>query len=194
MASFFIQTLFILSSLFFSTIFITTTGEFSKHSPIIVQRMEKRTDLHFYFHDVVDGKNPTAMRIVTPPSEAVGGFGATFMADDPLTEGPEPTSKLVGRAQGVYALASQHEIGLLMVMTFAFVEGTSNGSTLSILGRNLIFDTVREMPVVGGTGLFRYAQGYALAKTVRLTETGNAVVEYNISVIHNGDSEIQPPI
>lgn len=147
--------------------------------------MEKMTQLHFYFHDILDGKNPSAVRIITPPNRSVGGFGVTYMIDDPLTEGVEPGSKLVGRAQGMYALASQHDSGLLMVINFAFSEGMYNGSALSILGRNLVLDTVREMPIVGGSGVFRFARGYALAKTVSFSpKSGDAVVEYNVSVLH----------
>ena len=107
------------------------------------------------------------------------------MIDDPLTVGPEPGSKLVGKAQGIYASASQEESGLLMVMNFEFSEGKYNGSTLSLLGRNTVFSTVREMPIVGGSGLFRFARGYAQAKTHWFNLTsGDAVVEYNIYVFH----------
>ncbi|XP_058225914.1 dirigent protein 19-like [Rhododendron vialii] len=88
------------------------------------------------------------------------------MADNPLTEGLEPGSKVVGRARGMYALASQRDSGLLMVMNFAFLEGGFNGSTLSILGRNRVLDPVREMPIVGGSGLSRFARGYALSRTI----------------------------
>lgn len=108
------------------------------------------------------------------------------MIDDPLTEEPEASSKLVGRAQGIYAFASQHDSGLLMVLNFAFIEGMYNGSTLSILGRNPFMDTIREMPIVGGSGVFRYARGYALAKTFSISQkTGNAVVQYNVCVLHH---------
>ncbi|XP_059462592.1 dirigent protein 21-like [Corylus avellana] len=149
------------------------------------KRMEKTTHLHFYFHDILAGTNPTAIRIVKPPNNSVGGFGTTYMIDDWLTEGLEPTSKAVGRAQGMYAVASQHDLGLLMVINFAFLEGKYNGSALSILGRNPVLHSVREMPIVGGSGVFRLARGYALAKTVRFNpKTGDAVVEYNVSVLH----------
>ncbi|KAB1227900.1 Dirigent protein 19 [Morella rubra] len=82
------------------------------------------------------------------------------MIDDPLTLGPKLSSKLIGRAQGFYALASQEEVGLLMAMNFAFTEGKYNGSTITVLGRNAVFTKVREMPVIGGSGLFRFATGY----------------------------------
>ncbi|OVA20696.1 Plant disease resistance response protein [Macleaya cordata] len=114
------------------------------------------------------------------------GFGLMVMTDDPLTEGPKLTSKLVGRAQGIYASASQTEVGLLMVMNFAFESRKYNGSTLiSILGRNTVFSKVREMPVVGGSHIFRFARGYAQARTHMINfTTGDAIVEYNVFVIH----------
>ena len=150
---------------------------------ISTKRMEKLTRLHSYFHDTLDGTNPTAIRIAGPSKRS---FGTTLMIDDPLTEGPETRSKLVVRGQGIYAIASQHDSGLLlMVMNLTFLEGTYNGSALSILGRNPTLDKVREMPIVGGTGVFRYARGYALAKTFSFNQkTGDAVVEYNVSVLH----------
>ncbi|XP_043691944.1 dirigent protein 11-like [Telopea speciosissima] len=141
--------------------------------------------LHFYFHDIIGGRNPTAIRVAEAPSTKTSEtvFGAVVMMDDPLTENPEATSKLVGRAQGIYSFASQSEVAFLMNLNFVFMEGKYNGSTLSILGRNAVFSDVREMPVVGGSGIFRFARGYALAKTHSLDNT-TAVVEYNVYVIH----------
>ncbi|XP_043691938.1 dirigent protein 22-like [Telopea speciosissima] len=149
---------------------------------------EKMSHLHFYFHDTTKGRNPTAIRVAEAPSTKTSAtaFGAVVVMDDPLTETPEATSKLVGRAQGIYAFASQSEVALLMTLNFVFMEGKYNGSTLSILGRNAVFSDVREMPVVGGSGIFWFARGYALAKTHSFDNTtnGDAVVEYNIYVIH----------
>ena len=148
---------------------------------------EKLSHLHFFFHDIVSGPKPTAVRVaqahMTNTSSAF--FGILVMADDPLTVGPEPGSKLVGKAQGIYGFASQEDVGLLMIMSFAFTEGKYNGSTLSLLGRNAVFSTVREMPIVGGSGAFRFARGYAQAKTHTVDyKTGDAVVEYNVYVLH----------
>ncbi|KAF6163966.1 hypothetical protein GIB67_011657 [Kingdonia uniflora] len=98
--------------------------------------------------------------------------------------GTEPNSKIIGRAQGIDALASQQEIGLLMVLNYVFIEEKYNGSTLSVLGRNPILHQVREMPIVGGSGLFRFARGYALAHTVWTNTLGDAIVQYNVTVMH----------
>ncbi|KAL4616125.1 hypothetical protein ACB092_07G176600 [Castanea dentata] len=134
--------------------------------------------------------------------------------DDPLTEGPEPTSKLVGRAQGLYGSAGQQEVDLLMAMnlvklvlfewqgicaskgTFSqsYVRGCYFGVSccgytfsISLLGKNSAMQLVREMPIVGGIGLFRLARGYAIAQMhgFDLT-TGDAIVGYNVTVVHQG--------
>ncbi|XP_059463572.1 dirigent protein 22-like [Corylus avellana] len=150
-------------------------------------KREKLSHLHFYFHDIVGGRNPTAVRVAEAAmtNTSFTGFGAVVMMDDPLTVRPEVSSKVVGRAQGIYASAAQTEFGFLMVLNFAFMEGKYNGSTLSVLGRNTVFSAVRELPIVGGSGLFRFARGYAHARTHTFDiGTGDAVVEYNVYVFH----------
>jgi len=52
-------------------------------------------------------------------------------------------------------------------------------------GRNMVLSAVREMPIVGGSGAFRFARGYAQAKTYSFdVQTGDAAVEYNVYVLH----------
>lgn len=155
----------------------------------LIDGAETETHLHFFFHDILSGNNPTAVRVAEAPgtNTSTTGFGATVMMDDPLTAGPDPSSALVGRAQGLYALASRDEAGhLLMAMNLVFMDKENNGSTLAVLGRNSVFDPIREMPVVGGSGKFRYARGFIHAKTVTMDQMGNAVVEYNVTVYHQG--------
>ncbi|XP_021890672.1 dirigent protein 22-like [Carica papaya] len=186
------KTLFFFLILFSSTLLIATANSqiFSRSlSPSkLGLKKEKLSHLHFYFHDIVSGRKPTALKII--PEAAVtknssSFFGAVFMMDDPLTVGPEANSKMVGKAQGIYASASQTEVGFLMVLNFAFMEGKYNGSNLSVLGRNAVLSGVREMPIVGGSGLFRFARGYAKAETYSLDpKTGDAIVEYNVFVFH----------
>ncbi|MFS7908213.1 putative dirigent protein [Helianthus anomalus] len=150
-------------------------------------KKEKLTHLHFYFHDIVSGDHPTAVRVAEASMTNTSStfFGALVVIDDPLTMGPEPTSKIVGRAQGIYASAGLTEARLLMTLNYVFSEGKYNGSTLSILGSNSVFSKVREMSIVGGSGLFRFARGYALAKTHFFNlSNGDAVVEYDVYVLH----------
>ncbi|TKW07251.1 hypothetical protein SEVIR_7G295800v4 [Setaria viridis] len=149
---------------------------------------EKQTHIKLYWHDVVSGPSPTAVQVahaaVTNTSKT--GFGAVVVIDDPLTEGPDlKSSKPLGRAQGTYIAAGKDEVSLMMNMNFVFQAGKYNGSTVAIMGRNAVFNAVREMAVVGGTGVFRMARGYAQARTHTFDlKTGDATVEYNIYIKH----------
>ncbi|XP_073317974.1 dirigent protein 22-like [Primulina huaijiensis] len=162
------------------TSYINTSGH--KRS----QLKQKLTHFRVYWHDIVSGRNPTSVPIVRPPSaKNFAGFGQINMIDNPLTTEPDLSSKVVGKAQGFYGLASQEEVGLLMAMNFVFTEGKYNGSTITIMGRNAVFNKVREMPVIGGSGLFRFASGYAQARTHSFDlKNRDATVEYDVFVRH----------
>ncbi|XP_004294971.1 PREDICTED: disease resistance response protein 206-like [Fragaria vesca subsp. vesca] len=148
-------------------------------------KKEKLSHFRLYWHDIVGGKNPSAVSVVNPPGNSSTLFGLVRMIDNPLTEKPELSSKLLGRAQGFYASAAQQELGLLMAMNFHFTRGKYNGSTITVLGRNPALNKVREMPVIGGSGLFRFARGYVEARTHTFNmSTGDAIVEYNCYVLH----------
>ncbi|XP_047974895.1 dirigent protein 22-like [Salvia hispanica] len=150
-------------------------------------KREKLSHLHFYFHDIVSGRSPTAVRVAeaAATNSSATGFGIMMLMDDPLTAGPDAGSKIVGRAQGIYASADLSRTGLMMALNFAFLEGKFNGSTLSVLGRNAVFSAVREMPIVGGSGVFRFARGYVHARTHFFDfKTLNAVVQYDVYVLH----------
>ncbi|CAN1771197.1 Dirigent protein 23 [Linum perenne] len=152
------------------------------------------TNLQFYFHDILSGSNPTAVQVASAAGSG-SGFGSITMADDPLTETADPKSKLVGRAQGIYASASQSDLALLMSMSYSFVDGPYSGSSLSMLGRNLVMTQGRELPVLGGTGLFRMARGYAVLQTTSANSAGDAVVFYNVTVFapsSNAENEALP--
>ncbi|KAH6803451.1 Disease resistance-responsive family protein [Perilla frutescens var. frutescens] len=171
----------IILNLMLLTISSISSGPDIAIEAVTALRMEKTTHLHFYFQDRVGGDHPTAVKII---GEGMG-FGTTFMIDDALTRRPERDSEIVGRAQGMYSAAAQNDLALLMVVTLSFSQGKYNGSSLSMLGRNHVLDGVREMPIVGGSGLFRFARGFALAHTVWFDpKTGDATVEYNVSVNH----------
>ncbi|KAF2322432.1 hypothetical protein GH714_017011 [Hevea brasiliensis] len=101
---------------------------------IALKHEEKTTHLHFYFHDIVGGKNSTVVRIAGPPNSSIGNFGNTMMMDDPLTEGPQITSKMIGKAQGLYAMAAQNDLSLLMVVNYVFTEGIYKEAALAFLG------------------------------------------------------------
>jgi hypothetical protein len=86
MASFhnFITTLY--SFLIFSASLNTITGAFVEgiSKARVINREEKTTHLHFFFHDVLGGNHPTALRIAGPPESTISDFGNTMIIDNAL--------------------------------------------------------------------------------------------------------------
>ncbi|CAH8269007.1 unnamed protein product [Arabidopsis lyrata] len=182
----------LLLPLFSALLFAATITESEAYSttvkaPYPGYKPEKLTHLHFYFHDIISGNKPTAVPVARGPAtnSSATSFALVAIADDPLTIGPEITSEEIGRAQGMYASADQNNFGLLMAFNLVFTKGEFSGSTASMYGRNPILSKLREFPIIGGTGAFRFARGYAQAKTFVFNITsGDAVVEYNVYIWH----------
>ncbi|KAI3950800.1 hypothetical protein MKW92_020576 [Papaver armeniacum] len=148
--------------------------------------MKKMTKLHFYLHNNITGDYPTAFKIAKAPGANISatGFGELYMVDNPLTEGPDPNSRLVGRAQGLYGSSERNELSLVMGINLVFTGYKKfNGSTISVFTRNPIAHKEREFAIVGGTRYFRYANGFISAKTYRRSGK-NGIVEYNCSIVH----------
>ncbi|KAK6135543.1 hypothetical protein DH2020_030714 [Rehmannia glutinosa] len=151
------------------------------------QSKETKTKLHFYFHDVATGENPTMYKVaqseITDTSPT--SFGLIDMIDNLLTVGPEPDSGVMGRAQGTIGFADLNKTAIQMGLNFLFTEGEYKGSTISVLGRNAVTEKVRELPIVGGTGVFRMARGVVVTSTYSFdSTTGNGVMEYTMYVTH----------
>ncbi|KAI8026368.1 Dirigent protein 21 [Camellia lanceoleosa] len=147
---------------------------------------QKVTKLEFYFQDMRGGKNPTSIQVARGNHQYLThSLRGINMVDNPLTVGPELSSKQLGRAQGIYGASSMEEMSLLTLVNLAFTDGKYNGSTLALLGRNPILEEYREMSIVGGSGLFRLARGIATAKTYSINATsGYGVVHYHVIAIH----------
>lgn len=147
----------------------------------------KLTHLHFYLHENITGPFPNVVRVAQAPvtDKSSSLFGAVNVVDDLILLGPDRGSKQIGRAQAVTAFASQNDVAILMAINFAFTEGKYNGSTVTVLGRNMVFTELREMPVVGGTGVFRLASGYVKTRTHFMDlKAGIIVLEYDVYVFH----------
>ncbi|KAG8368129.1 hypothetical protein BUALT_Bualt15G0013000 [Buddleja alternifolia] len=169
------------SLMFFSLVLIIPNA----NSKVIAK--DKVTKLHFFVQDRTSGQNQTVYRVaqsdITSTSPTL--FGQVNMVDDPITVGPGPQSKILGRAQGMYGFVDLNQIGAHMSVTFIFTSGKHNGSTLSMLGKNNILQKYRQLPIVGGTGDFAMARGIVTTNTYSMDAAGTyAVLEYNIVVHH----------
>ncbi|XP_073131290.1 dirigent protein 22-like [Henckelia pumila] len=148
---------------------------------------EKLTKFHFFFHDIGTGKNPTAVNVAQTNTslQSPTFFGLVRVADDALRVASTPESKIIGRAEGIYAADSLEERGMLMTLNFVFTGEAYNGSSLSILGHNPIDHKYREIAVVGGSGVFRLARGIATVSNVWYNVTTQYyVMKYHVVVLH----------
>ncbi|KAK7390285.1 hypothetical protein VNO78_25587 [Psophocarpus tetragonolobus] len=149
-------------------------------------KKEEVTHIKVYFQETFREPNITSFRIVpaVPQYSASTYFGSMVVIDAPLTAGPEPSSRVVGKAEGTVTFTSRREWSLLESLTFVFTQGKFNGSSITLFGRNPISQQVREVPVVGGTAKFRLARGYALTKTLFLDEQVGSTVQFDFYVSH----------
>ncbi|KAL3631305.1 hypothetical protein CASFOL_024289 [Castilleja foliolosa] len=176
--------------------FISATNAISNKQPneaekwvkkYISQPKEKVARLHFYLQDNLSGPDATLWEVARSKitSNSSSGFGQVTVLDDLITAGPDRNSKKLGRAQGIIISSDLQELSLAMNINIVFTAGPYKGSTLSILGRNAIGTTSRELPVVGGTGIFRMARGFAISNTHAYDTTGNyGVLEYTVYVFY----------
>lgn len=173
---------------------LTNCGYHSETLPIghTLYKKEKITNLHFFLFDILSGSKPSAVEVaranIAKGDKSPTPFGTVFAIDDPIREGPDAASKVVGNAQGLYVSSSSEPgtLGLVMYVDFGFTTGKFNGSSFTVVSRNPISDKgERELAIVGGRGKFRLARGFAKLTTSYLNITnGDAVIEYHVTLIH----------
>ncbi|CAA2977834.1 Hypothetical predicted protein [Olea europaea subsp. europaea] len=147
----------------------------------------KVTKLHFYVQDLLSGPNKTVWDVarteITSTSPTL--FGQVRVIDDLITTKPDANSKKLGRVQGQITFADLEEVAPLMNLNVVFKSGIYSGSTICMLGRNPISEQYREYAIVGGSGIFRMAQGYAITSIYSNdTATGHFVLEYKLYVVY----------
>lgn len=95
-------------------------------------------------------------------------FGDVSVFDCPLREGPDPTSRLIGRGQalGVHTSLDGATASATIVFVFSSGAGEYAGSTLATQGVYNTSGGPAERSIVGGTGKLRFARGYMTSSAV----------------------------
>jgi hypothetical protein len=91
-------------------------------------------------------------------------FGTMTVFDDELTEGQELRSGLVGKAQGFYVVSSEDGTSQTMAFTAMFESG-NYADSLSFFGVHRTGVSESQLAIMGGTGKFVNAKGFATVKT-----------------------------
>ncbi|KAI4375644.1 hypothetical protein MLD38_013492 [Melastoma candidum] len=116
-------------------------------------------------------------------NQSLSRFGYLAMIDDVVTEGPDPTSNVIGRAQGLFGSADLNTPGFFLDFNMYFTSGTYNGSTLHISGRDSPSMRNRELTVTGGTQEFRLAMGFVTVSTISgNSSSATDTFQFNITV------------
>ncbi|KAL1554416.1 dirigent protein 11-like [Salvia divinorum] len=131
------------------------------------QENEKLAKIQFYAQDVIGGPNATVHEVARAAvsTDALLSFGKVFVIDDVITVGPSADTEALGKAQGIMTSADMETVMMAMSYNIVFTSGEYNGSVLSVAGRNEVAEERRRLAVVGGTGVFRFARGYAVVST-----------------------------
>nr|XP_023905406.1 dirigent protein 8 [Quercus suber] len=78
-----------------------------------------------------------------------------------LTEGPENTSRVVGKAQGFIVPVEQFAHSAFNIIYLSFDTKEYSGS-LGVEAKHVAHKDREELTVVGGTGSFAFARGFAV--------------------------------
>ncbi|KAK6929297.1 Dirigent protein [Dillenia turbinata] len=92
-------------------------------------------------------------------------FGTLTVIDDELTEGHELGSGTVGKAQGFYIASSVDGTSQTMAFTAMFESG-SYADSLSFFGGHRTAVSESQLAIMGGTGKYVNAKGFATIKTL----------------------------
>ncbi|KMZ61265.1 hypothetical protein ZOSMA_53G00500 [Zostera marina] len=78
--------------------------------------------------------------------------------------------------QGFYVISAKGEVGLAMTANLVLKETAFKDSVLSFQGRVNTDSKLMEMPVVGGSGVFRDATGYYVSQEISSLPQSNIIL------------------
>ena len=94
-------------------------------------------------------------------------FGTVTVIDDQLTDAHDLDSTVVGRAQGFYLASSLDGTSQTIVLTILLHSGEHGvDHTISFFGVHRTASPASEIAVIGGTGKYDNARGYAALETL----------------------------
>ncbi|KAF8396691.1 hypothetical protein HHK36_018352 [Tetracentron sinense] len=116
-------------------------------------------------------------------------FGTITVIDDELTEGHELGSSVVGKAQGFYLSSSLDGSSQTMALTALLHSGDHEEDTLSFFGVHRTAALESQIAIVGGTGKYENAKGYATIQTLHpadqhTTDGVETLLQFSVYLSH----------
>ncbi|KAI0511809.1 hypothetical protein KFK09_012441 [Dendrobium nobile] len=151
-----------------------------------IETNASETRLLFYYHERTKSPNATTIKVVSSPIDQtvpIFAFGNIFVFDDPLTKGLDPESPVLGRVQGGLVITSLDGYDGLYNFNMVFTGFDPwTGSTLTVIGRNPTQQTVKELPVVGGTGRLRLTRGYIILTRLTSLARPDGIITFEVNL------------
>lgn len=127
--------------------------------------------LEFYVQEIrsADPSDTTATVKVAnlPVNTKPLQWGSSFVFDNEVREGIGADTTLLGRERGWGVISdTENKEALQLLSKISFMDGKYKGSTLTFSGNVGGAVTPYELIILGGTGHFRGAHGYALVDNV----------------------------
>ncbi|KAJ4769088.1 Dirigent protein [Rhynchospora pubera] len=97
-------------------------------------------------------------------------FGTMTVVDDELTEGPELGTGKLGKAQGFYVASSIDGASQTLALTTMFKAG-EYADSISFFGVHRTIDSESHLAIIGGTGKYVNARGFAKVAVVHSAAT-----------------------
>jgi len=144
---------------------ISTDG--SPSSKTIIKNIDK--------NKVVIDSNSNSLPYVTPNQLPLGAtlekllFGRITVIDDEITKGYELNSDVIGKVQGFHLVSSLDGSSQTMAFTALFGdESHDDDDAINFFGVHRMATHESYIAVVGGTGRYENARGYAKIETLQL--------------------------
>jgi len=117
-------------------------------------------------------------------------FGSITVVDNELTEGHELGSAVIGKAQGFYLASSMDGTSHTMAFTVLLHGGENHGDiedTISFFGVHRTATADSQIAIIGGTGKYENAKGYATVETLpqvdqHTTDGVDTIMHFNVYI------------
>ena len=124
-----------------------------------------------------------------PPGAALQHlmFGTITVVDDELTESHELGSAVIGKAQGFYLASSLDGTSQTLSLTVLLDREHDHHDTLddaiSFFGVHRTASHASQIAVIGGTGKFEHAKGYAIVETLH-NQNNQHITDGQDTILH----------
>lgn len=165
--------IFLVPLLSFPTYATTPTSQTHPHHQVYEKHYPngaKSLRFTLYLQETVNKTAYFIVKGVTGPkhiTKTSNPFGSIFAFHDPLTVTPDPTSEVLGTTEGSAVTSSMDGERTTCLSSMSLWVKGYKGSVLNIGVADYVKNS--ELPMAGGTGDFRYVQGYIATSVVNLS-------------------------